>query len=953
MNFTLKDLLDIPKLQALLDALNEIHSLPSAIIDTEGNILTATAWQDICTKFHRANPETEKRCKESDSYIAKELINNPPHVIYKCPFGLVDTATPIIVEGHHLGNVFTGQLCIEPPDVEQFICQAREYGFNEKDYLEALSKVPMISEERLLKNLKFLGHFTEMLATQGLIHKRQVETEETLRQDQALLRERNRFIESLINLSPDIIYIYDIVDNKNVYINYGIQKILGYTTPEINEMGIKVIPMLMHPDDLKTYLKETLPKYANAKDNEPIIHEYRMKHKDGTLRWLVSNEVIYLRKQDGSPKQIFGMIHDITELKQACEALKNMQVLFNETGKIAKIGGWEFDAETLNLVWTEEVYRIHEVDMTYNPTVSGAIAFYKPTSRPLIEQAVQRAIEHGEPFDMKLEIITAKGNYRWVHAIGQAQQENGKTKKVFGIFQDVTKHMKTEEELRSVTQRLELATQSAKLGIWDWDITNNKMVWDDLMLELYGFTPETFSGSIEAWQNGLHPEDRDKTIEGFQAALRGGKEWDTDFKVVHPDGTVKHIKANGIVIMNSEGTPIRMLGVNFDITEQRNLEAQLRQSQKLEAIGQLAGGIAHDFNNILSAIVGYAHLTLLNMREDDPSLTHIEQILESSEKASALTQSLLAFSRKQMVDLKVIDLNDTVRNFEKFLLRLIREDIELNTKYTGEDLPVLADRGQIEQVIMNFATNARDAMPEGGRLSIETRRITFDEEFIDAHGFGFPGEYACISVSDTGTGIDEETKDKIFDPFFTTKELGKGTGLGLAMVYGIVKKHCGYINVYSEPGKGTVFNVYLPITKAVPWKEDQKQQVVVSAQGGTETILVAEDDALLRKLTVNVLSHYGYTVIEAVDGEEAVCKFIENSDRIQLVLLDGIMPKKNGKEAYEEIKRLRPDIRVIFASGYSEEIFSKDGIWDTDANFLFKPVSPSDMIKKVRQVLDK
>jgi CheY-like chemotaxis protein len=373
----------------------------------------------------------------------------------------------------------------------------------------------------------------------------------------------------------------------------------------------------------------------------------------------------------------------------------------------------------------------------------------------------------------------------------------------------------------------------------------------------------------------------------------------------------------------------------------------------MEAIGLLAGGVAHDFNNILTAVVSYSHLTLMKMQENDPLRHYIQQILESSNRAAALTQSLLAFSRKQTVNLTVIDLNEVIKGFEKFLLRLIREDIALETTCAGDTLSVMADRGQIEQMIMNLVTNAQDAMPDGGRLAIETKLVSLDQEFIETRGFGKPGEYALVSVSDTGIGMDEQTKSRGFEPFFTTKEQGKGTGLGLSMVYGIVKKHDGFINVYSEPGKGTTFKIYLPILRVAEDADNQTTGEPVAPRGGTETLLMAEDDEDLREVNVVMLNHFGYTVIEAVDGVDAVSKFIENKERIQLIILDAIMPRMNGKEAFREIKAMGPEMKFIFMSGYAEDIFTKNGVPDHEAEFILKPVSPDDLLKKIREVLDR
>ncbi len=388
-----------------------------------------------------------------------------------------------------------------------------------------------------------------------------------------------------------------------------------------------------------------------------------------------------------------------------------------------------------------------------------------------------------------------------------------------------------------------------------------------------------------------------------------------------------------------------------EIVERCHLQAQLLQAQKMEAMGTLTGGVAHDFNNILTAIIGYGSLVRIGMKEDDPFRPYIKEILSAAEKATNLTLSLLAFSRKQIINPKPVNLSEIIRGIEKLLLRVIGEDVELRIMLNGEDLTIMADPGQIEQVLMNLCTNSRDAMPDGGLLTIETKIVTLDSEYIKTHGYGEIGKYALVSVTDTGIGMDENTRERIFEPFFTTKELGKGTGLGLAMAYGIIKQHNGYINVYSEPCKGTTFKIYLPLIKSEI--AGAEPDALPPPKRGSETVLVAEDEAAVRKLTRDVLEGYGYKAIEAEDGEDAINKFMENKEGIHILLFDLIMPKKNGKEAYEEISRIRPDIKAIFMSGYTADIIHKKGILEKGLNFISKPVSPDELLRRVREVLDK
>ncbi len=385
--------------------------------------------------------------------------------------------------------------------------------------------------------------------------------------------------------------------------------------------------------------------------------------------------------------------------------------------------------------------------------------------------------------------------------------------------------------------------------------------------------------------------------------------------------------------------------------EKELLQAQFLQSQKMEAIGHLAGGIAHDFNNILTAIIGYSTLLQQKMKEDDPMRSMVNSVISSAERAANLTQELLAFSRKQIINPKPVEINDLVKNMEKLLLRLIGEDIEFRTILSEQQLWVVADRGQLEQVIMNLITNARDAMPGGGILSIETATVEITRRQMDEQRDVIrPGRYAVISISDTGTGMDEETKEHIFEPFYTTKDVGKGTGLGLSVVYGIVKQHNGHIKVYSEKGHGTTFRIYLPLGKADIKEEKTEQRVEL--RGGTETVLLAEDESAVRELIKTVLTERGYEVIEAVDGRDAIEKFTVNRDRINLMILDVVMPEKSGREVYEEIKRIRPDIKVLFTSGYTSNIIQQKGVLDEGINFISKPVSPDELLIKVREVLE-
>ncbi|PKN18950.1 MAG: hybrid sensor histidine kinase/response regulator [Deltaproteobacteria bacterium HGW-Deltaproteobacteria-6] len=513
------------------------------------------------------------------------------------------------------------------------------------------------------------------------------------------------------------------------------------------------------------------------------------------------------------------------------------------------------------------------------------------------------------------------------------------------LNQEIDERKRAEEKLLSLTQ----AVEEGPAAIILTDLNGVIEYVNPKFLQVSGYSDQELMGKNVSFLKT--PETHFDVYNDMWAAIKSDNVWRGELCNKRKDGEMFWVHLTMSPLKNADGVITKFMAIMEDTTERRQLEAQLRQSQKLEGIGQLAGGVAHDFNNILTAIIGYAYLAYLNMQKDDPLKEHIKHILDYSEKAATITKSLLAFSRQQTTHPAHFNLNDLVSNFQKLLRHLLRENIEIQTKCADGILSVLVDQVQIEQVIMNLATNARDAMPQGGSFIITTSQVELHDEFIKTHGYGKAGSYAEITVADTGIGMDQETQEKIFDPFFTTKEQGKGTGLGMAIVYGIVKKHNGFITVDSELGKGTRYKILLPIVRAAEPTEKKKTEGMAVPRG-TETILIAEDDAGIRDLVTTILTDHGYEVIGSADGEEAIDRFSENKEKVALVMLDGIMPKKNGKEAYIEIKALNPEVKVIFMSGYSENMIDLEATKFKDVHFLQKPVLPSNILKKVREVLD-
>jgi PAS domain S-box-containing protein len=522
------------------------------------------------------------------------------------------------------------------------------------------------------------------------------------------------------------------------------------------------------------------------------------------------------------------------------------------------------------------------------------------------------------------------------------------------IFEDITERRRAEEALRESEEKYRALVETTDTGFVIIDQDGGVLDANMEYVRLTGHEAldEIRGRSVTEW---TAPHDFEKNAEAVLRCFDGGSARNLRIDYVDKLGRFTPIEINATVIETETG--LKTVTLCRDVSdrarqeeERLKLESQLLQSQKMESVGTLAGGVAHDFNNILTAIIGYSSLLQMDMDRSDPKRIYIDQILTSAEKAANLTQSLLAFSRKQVIELKPLQVNRTIREMDKMLRRLLTEDIDLRLTLPEADIIVMADLTQIDQVLLNLATNARDAMPKGGTLTIASGEVRLDSQFIKVRGFGEPGNYAVISVTDTGYGMDAHTREKAFEPFFTTKEVGKGTGLGLSIVYGIVKQHNGYINLLSEPGVGTTVEIYIPEVKSQAEEEGQTKR---EAPGGRETILLAEDNEELRRLMKEVLTRKGYAVLTARDGEEAVGTFRAFQDEIDLIILDVVMPRKNGKEVYEETLKARPDMRVLFISGYTGDVVLDKGIEDGAVNFVSKPLSPGELLIRVREMLDR
>jgi len=523
------------------------------------------------------------------------------------------------------------------------------------------------------------------------------------------------------------------------------------------------------------------------------------------------------------------------------------------------------------------------------------------------------------------------------------------------LTREVMDRRQTEDKLRASEARLAQAQQIARLGSWEWDIVKNKTSWSEETRRMYGHPPGDLGFTMEKCLECIHPDDVNRVNHVMAEALRTHQPFVCEHRIRLSDGTERVIQGRGEILVNNEGQPVKMFGVVQDITEAkraeealRRSEEQLRQAQKMEAVGRLAGGVAHDFNNLLTVINGYSALSLQAGANSNMLRKNAREILNASERASALTHQLLAFSRKQVLQPRVLDLNEVISGMEKMLRRLIGEDIEFTTTFDTALGRIKADPGQIEQVILNMAVNARDALPRGGKLTIGTANISIDQKSSFRNRALDVGDYVMLSISDNGVGMTEEVKSHLFEPFFTTKGVGKGTGLGLATCYGIVSQSGGDIRVYSEPNSGTTFKIYLPRTDAAPDHAQKDDSHKLS--GGSESVLIVEDEASVRKYIASVLCECGYRVEQAASGTEAL-PFLE-SGVFDLVITDVIMPQMSGKELYEKIKARSLPTRVLFISGYTDDALASFGVLDDELSFLEKPFSPARLTRKIREVLD-
>ena len=692
------------------------------------------------------------------------------------------------------------------------------------------------------------------------------------------------------------------------------------------------------------------PLARTVLSNESVRgEEIQILRGDGT-RGFIRMSSAPVRDSEGRVVAAVGIVVDVTEQRQAERSVRASDERFRIVARATNDVIWDWDLRSNLLIWNDAVETVFgHRQSEIRPHIDWWFDHIDPEDRERVTAGLHGVIDHGgSSWSDQYRYRRRDGTYATVMDRGYIMRDPaGTAVRMIGAMTDVTDRTRSEEAVRFQAQLLN-AVQQAVVAT---DPAGTVIFWNKFAEKLYGWSADEAIGKP---LDELTPAPflRDHGAEIMERAAAGGS-WTGEFLAQGRAGKSFPALLTTSPVLDAKGGILGLVGVSIDLTERRSLEEQFRQSQKMDAVGRLAGGIAHDFNNLLTVIRLNTEIIIEGFDPSDPRAEDVKQIRSAADRASALTRQLLAFSRKQILQPRVLDLNSVVSSVEPMLARLIGEDIRISCS-SGARGYVVADPGQIEQVLVNLVVNARDAMPGGGRINIETTNAELDENYTSEHSPVIAGRYIALSVADTGIGMDKDTQEHAFDPFFTTKEAGKGTGLGLATVYGIVKQSGGYVWVYSEPGLGTTIKVYLPEVSAAAAFTSAGETTTAAKviPRGSETILLVEDEDAVRSLTCRILEKQGYRVIPAQHGRDAMDIATREEGRIDLVLTDIVMPGLNGRGLVEKLSGIRPSIKSLYMSGYTDDDIVRRGFVEPSKAFLQKPFTSEALVRTVRKVLD-
>ncbi|MBU5613891.1 hybrid sensor histidine kinase/response regulator [Geomonas azotofigens] len=734
------------------------------------------------------------------------------------------------------------------------------------------------------------------------------------------------------------------IEGNIVILNPALAQMLGYREEELTDSHISSV---IHPADFKA--GDELRRRVIAGEMDSFQFEIRLLHKEGYYIWAVGTSAL-LRDEQGQPLYFINNMQDLTERKKAEKELAEnrsfLSDLIEHSGAVIYSKDRDGRYLLVNAEWEEVTgLKRHEAlgktDKELFPGATGEEFF--DNDRWTMSANDVTELE---------EMLETEGGKRYFISIKfPIRNDQGEVTGVCGMSTEITERKKAEEALLESENQLRFALEGANDGIWDVNMSTGSTYLSPRSCEILGYPPGELT-ELPDWSQLVHPDDLAHTRERLQAHLDGRTPlFETEQRLRTKSGSWKWVLARGkLVSRDAEGAPLRMTGTHTDLTEQKRLEAQFLQAQKMEAVGRLAGGIAHDFNNMLLVILGYADIALSQIDDTHPLYRMLWEMRKAGERSADLTQQLLAFARKQTVSPQLLDLNEAVARTLTMLQRLIGEEVTLAWLPKAGGRRVMIDPPQLDQILANLCVNARDAISGIGKITIETDEITLDEAYCSGRPDVTPGDYVILAVSDDGCGMDRETVAKIFEPFFTTKGVGEGTGLGLSTVYGIVKQNSGHISVYSEPGKGTTFRIYLPRH----WESgDAVAEAPPSvSMGNGETVLVVEDEPRILEMIKSMLELQGYTPLAASTPEQALDLAGMHPGKIELLLTDVVMPGMNGHDLARRLQEKRPAIKTLFMSGYTSNVIVHHGVLEEGVAFIQKPFTMTGLALKIKAVLN-